>query len=61
VNCGDKEVRWVYKLYTGPGNFKEWISQHKVKRIGLKIVDNLVGNLIWSNILFTLTNPWIGV
>jgi hypothetical protein len=40
------EVMWVYKHYTGPGNFKKRISQQKVKIIGLKIVDNLAGNLI---------------
>ena len=41
-----REVMWLYKLYIGPGNFKKPIRQHKVKRIGLKIVDNLVGNLV---------------
>ena len=40
------EVMWLYKLYIRHGNFKKLITQHKVKRIGLKIVDNLVGNLI---------------
>jgi hypothetical protein len=40
------EVMWLYKLCIGCGNFKKLIRQHKVKRIGLKIVDNLVGNLI---------------
>jgi len=40
------QVVCLYKLYIGPGNFKQPIRQHKVKRTGLKLVDNLVGNLI---------------
>jgi len=40
------EVMWLYKLYIGCRNFKKPIRQHKVKITGLKIADNLVGNLI---------------
>jgi len=40
------EILWLYKLYIGCGNFKKLIRQNKVKKIGLKIADNLVGNLI---------------